>query len=399
MKNELLSSNPGSGIDIVRADGAEYLDSDGKRYIDLNEMCIVLGQNNAAFNSAMEKTFGGITTDKLHPSGAEARLRKYLYESNHGLFSWVHFTVSGSEAVEWAVKLAKRRTGRTEAISFWNSIHGRTELSASMSGLPRRKTGYGPLAPGGVFAPYPNCSACPINMQRGACGFACIDFIERKCKYESAGDAGAIIIEPYQGVGIAAPPDGYMKALFIWAKSRGMLFIMDETQSGMGRTGTMYRYEKLGVEPDMLILGKALGNGMHISCLLSQEAPDPAFMPAILGGVGDYTPACAAGCEVFRQLETGLIGHIQKTGEFLGERLKALEKSSSVAATRCFGLAAAIEFFDGDFCSHICAELLRRGFIVGHSVDPHSIVLKPPYVITEAQLAEFTDTLTELLGL
>ena len=180
-----------------------------------------------------------------------------------------------------------------------------------------------------------------------------------------------------------------MKALYAWAKSKGMMFIMDETQAGMGRSGNMYCYTELGIEPDMLILGKALGNGMHISALLAKQEPEKEMMPALLGGVGGDTLASAAACEVFRQLEGGLLSHVNDTGNILKQRLKQLEEYSCVLETRCVGLAAGIEFRDADVCRQVYDGLTDMGYLIGHSTNPANIVIKPPYVITETQINKF----------
>lgn len=99
----------------------------------------------------------------------------------------------------------------------------------------------------------------------GGCGFACLEMASQIYETASAQDACAVIVEPYQGSGVIVPPEGYLKKLQDWVKARGMLFIVDEIQSGMGRTGRLFRYQQEGLEPDLLLTGKALGNGMHIA--------------------------------------------------------------------------------------------------------------------------------------
>lgn len=380
-------------IDFISASGAVFFDSKGNKYIDMNEMCIVLGQNNDSYIKTLTKALEGITSSKLSLSPSRQQLYQYLMKSTNGDFSAIHFTVSGSEAVEWAVKLAKKMKGKSEVISFWNSIHGRTHFSASMSGLPKRKIGYGPLVPGVIFAPYPDCIHCPVGRSRENCGFACIDLLEQKYKYESAQDVAAVIVEPYQGGTVTIPPDGYMKTLFDWTKSHGMMFIMDEIQSGMGRTGEMYCYQREGIQPDMLLLGKALGNGFHISALLVKDIPQKQLLPALSGGVGDDILACTAACEVFRQLEDGLLDHVRMVGNVLQEGLKTMEQYDCVLETRGIGLVSAIEFKETDSCTIAWKKLYDAGFLTGHSGK--TIILKPPYVITKEQISDFLKVLKQ----
>jgi 4-aminobutyrate aminotransferase-like enzyme len=372
---------------FVSAKGAEFIDKEGKSFIDLDDMCIVLGQSNSEYINSMTSALNGITSGKVGLSSAKQQLYKYIMETTNNDFSGIHLTVSGSEAVEWAVKLAKKMTGKTEIISFWNSIHGRTHLSASISGLPKRKTEYGPLVPGIVFAPYPNCCHCPVNKEKGSCKFDCIRLLDQKYEYESAQDAAAVIVEPYQGAGIIIPPEGYFKALYDWAKSHGMLFIMDEIQSGMGRTGKLYCYQELGIQPDMLLLGKALGNGMHISALLVKDIPSPEFLPALTGGVGDDVLACTAACQVFSQLKGGLLEHVYNVGQQLKKGIESLADNEDILEARCAGLAAAVEFKSNERCVQVWRILHEKGFLAGRINN--AIYVKPPYVITEKQIEGF----------
>ena len=269
---------------FVRASGASYFTADGREFVDLNEMRVVLGQENEAFIRALTDALHSVTAPKNTRFPAKEQLLSLLDEATNGAFAAIHLTSSGSEAVESAVRLAQKLTGRSEILSFWNSIHGRTYLSSSMSGKPQRKAGYGALAPGGVFLPYPDCLSCPMK-RAGGCGFACLEMASQIYETASAQDACAVIVEPYQG---------YLKKLQDWVKARGMLFIVDEIQSGMGRTGRLFRYQQEGLEPDLLLTGKALGNGMHIAAVLSRKPLAKEHLHVFAGGSGDDAVACAA---------------------------------------------------------------------------------------------------------
>lgn len=379
---------PSEQLTFVRAEGAGYTDAQGREYVDLNEMCQVLGQGNGAYIRAMTEAISGVTTGKVGFSSAKAALYAHFMKATRGDFQAIHLTTSGSEAVEWAYRLAKRLTGRTEIISFWNSIHGRTYLSASMSGLPRRKTGYGPLAPGVVLVPYPRCHACPFRESCGKGTYPCLEVAKQQYLYGSAQDAAAVIVEPYQGACIDIAPEGYLQALYQWTREQGMLFIMDEMQAGMGRSGDIFNYQRYGFVPDMLLVGKGLGNGMHISALLTRQIPDVQSLPAVSGGVGDETLGCASACQVFTQLEDGLLDHIRRMGEVMAKGLEPLKEFEAVADVRCIGLAASVEFRRSGDCARVHAMLRERGFFTGHVAD--CITCKPPYVITGEQIARFT---------
>lgn len=383
-----------SSLHFTRGEGASYFTESGKEYVDLNEIRLVLGQNNRAFNQAMVDALSGITTmrgDNL----AKAELLGYLNRTTHGHFSAAHLTSSGTESAENAVRLARKLTGRTEILTFWNSIHGRGILSGSMSGVPRRKAHHGPLAPGLIHLPYPNCTHCPVRKEYGSCGMGCLDLVKDIYSYSSAQDAAAIIVELCQAAGVVLPPPGYMIELQKWAKDHGMLFIVDEVQSGMGRSGEMYLYQKEGLEPDILLLGKALGNGQHISAMLVRELPEKDDLYIYAGGSGDDPIACRAACEVYRQLEDGLMDHIRTVGQVLQQGLKELACSSLIKTSRGVGLSGAIEFYDAEVCAKVGAAVTERGFLPGYGGT--TLFLKPPYVVTEHQILRFLQTLKEIM--
>lgn len=293
------------------------------------------------------------------------------------------------------MRLAKKLTGRTEVISFWNSIHGRTNLSAALSGVPRRKAGYGPLTPGGVFFPYPNCAACPMGKEKCEGEFSCLKLADTIYQQTSAQDVAAIIVEPCQGNGLIFPPAGYLKQLESWARERGILVIVDEIQCGMGHSGQMYLYQQEELEPDMLLLGKALGNGLHIAAMLTRQLPEKGDLRVFAGGSGDDPLACRAACEVFRQLEGGLLEQIAQTGELLNAGLKKLERSPLILETRGKGLLAAVEFHSSDVCRQIQKALYEKGYALG--ILGNVLFCKAPYVVTETQVRGLLSALEELV--
>ena len=379
---------------FVRASGASYFTADGREFVDFNEMRVVLGQGNEAFTQAVTDALRTITAPKNTYAPAKEQLISLLDQATDSAFMSVHLTSSGSEAAESAVRLAQKLTGRSEICAFWNSIHGRTCLSASMSGKPQRKKGYAPLAPGVVFLPYPDCCSCPMKCVSG-CGFACLEMASRIYETASAQDACAVIVEPYQGSGVVMPPKGYLRALQDWARERGMLFIVDEIQSGMGRTGSMFRYQQEGLEPDILLVGKALGNGLHIAAVLSRRPLAKEHLHVFAGGSGDDALACAAACEVFRQLEAGLLWHVQTVSHTLRTGLATMEAHSQVLACRSCGLAAAVVLREEGVCSRVHAALTQRGFLLGRQES--IIFLKPPYVVTNEQVSAFLKALEQEL--
>lgn len=395
----MLQSVTGNhSVDVVDGKGIELYDANGKVYLDLNEISTVLGQKNEHFNKRMTEKLNGLVGGKIANSAEKEKFYRYLSETTGNRFQYVHLTSSGSEASEWAVRMALKMTGRNEVLAFWNSIHGRTYLSASMSGMPRRKQGYAPAAPGVVYGVYPDCAHCPFEKQCDNCKFFCLKFLNEKLKYESSQEIGAVIVEAYQGAGIIVPPKGWLKALQDWAHEHGALFILDEIQSGMGRTGKMYCFEEEGLDPDMLLLGKALGNGIHVGAALMKEAPEDFYRLALVGGAGDTEFTYAAGCAVFEELlENRLLEHIAEVSNYLEEQLFELkEKCTTIKNICCKGLAASIELYDKNLYDDVMPKLKENGLLVG-AAKHNKIVLRPPYVITKENIDDMVSVFENVL--
>ena len=396
---QLKSVTNSNSVDAVDGNGIELIDKKGNVYFDLNEISTVLGQKNDHFNKRIsEKLNNGLVGGKVANSPEKEKFYQYLSDTTGNRFQYVHLTSSGSEASEWAVRMALKMTGRNEVLAFWNSIHGRTYLSASMSGMPRRKQGYAPAASGVVYGVYPDCTHCPFDKDCNNCNFFCLKFLDEKMKYESSQEIGAVIVETYQGAGIIVPPKGWLKALQDWAHEHGAIFILDEIQSGMGRTGKMYCFEEEGLEPDMLLLGKALGNGIHVGAALMKNIPDDFYIPALIGGAGDTELTYAAGCAVFEELlENGLLEHISEVSTYLENRLFELkQKCQNVKNICCKGLAASIEVIDQKFYENVMSKLKENGLLVGPAAN-NKIVLRPPYVITKEQIDHMISIFERLL--
>ena len=387
LSHDILAPVRAQGPELVSGSGAELFDAEGRRYIALNELSVCLGAGNRHFIEVMQQALS-----RPAQSGAvnpyKARLYERLLEVTNGDFSYIHLTSSGSEAAEWAVKLARKLTGKTEVVSYWNSIHGRTQLSASMSGLPKRKTGYGPLDPGVLFTPYPDCLHCPFHCEPQSCRFACLDFLSQQVTFGSAQEIAAVVIELCQGASHLCPPPGYLRALRAWTRERGALLIFDEIQSGMGRTGRMFRYQAEGVVPDFLLIGKALGNGLHIAGFLTSCQPEKQDLYALSGGSGDAVLSCAAACAVFDELcEGGLLDNIRTAGARLRAGLeRCTEKYDKAVQARGEGLALALECAGETSAAAVHNALHRDGYLCGRTGT--ALVFKPPFVLTPEQADE-----------
>lgn len=397
--NLLKSITPTSTFDIIDANGIELYASNGKTYYDLNEISIVLGQKNQHFADRVSARLYGITSMKSGNSFDKKKFYQYLSDTTDYKFQYLHLTSSGSEASEWAVRMALKMTGRNEVLSFWNSIHGRTYLSASMSGMERRKQGYAPSAPGTLYGVYPDCAHCPFEKNCEDCDFFCLKFLDQKMKYESSHEIGAVIVEAYQGSGIIVPPKGWLKALETWTHDHGALFIFDEIQSGMGRTGQMYAFQNEDLNPDMLLLGKALGNGIHVGAVLTKEVPDEFYLSALAGGAGDTELTYTAGCAVFEELlENGMLHHIHEVGDYLKQSFSILkEKYDQIINIECNGLAAYIEINSEDSFQKIQHAMKDQGLLAGF-LPNRKIIFRPPYAIKKKHIDLIVHTIETTLS-
>ena len=167
----------------------------------------------------------------------------------------------------------------------------------------------------------------------------------------------------------------------------------------MGRTGDLYRYTSEGLSPDMLLLGKGLGNGLHISALLTAILPEEKYLHALTGGAGDDALASAASCAVFEELlENGLLDHVKKVSALMAEKLEELRSGCScVKAVRCAGLACAVELESADCLKKALPAFKERGLLVSPSVN-NSFMLKPPYTVTEEQIGKMAAILGDVLA-
>lgn len=393
----------GHVLQVAESNGASIVTDDGKNYIDLSEICVLLGQGNQRF---MQMITDALNHDIGKSSNYKNQLFKLLMETTKGDFEKILLTSSGGEAVECAVRLAHRRTGRSEVVSFWNSVHGRTYLSSSLSGLPVRKTGYGPLAPGIVHAPYPYCYRCPFEKSPDSCKFFCLEFLKQKIVAESSQDIAAVLIEPMQGTGIIMPPEGFMQALREWTSSSGIELILDEIQSGLGRLGQMYQYQEEGIIPEMLLLGKGLGNGLHISALLVRNQVPQENLGAMAGGSGDAPLSCAAACAVLEELSVGsLLANVNQIGAYLREELdKLANRHHCIGDVRGRGTAFGIELVcdratkrpNLKLLRQVLADLRQQGFLLG--AWQSTLTLRPPFSLSLEQAERFIDCLDNILS-
>lgn len=308
-----------------------------------------------------------------------------------------HFANSGTEAIETALKLAMHATGREKFIAFFNSFHGRTlgSLSLTSSKVAQRK-GFKRQALDVVHAPYPNVFRHPFTGQQSDAATvsrACLDWIENRLFKTTTPpeEVAAIIVEAVQGEGGYVPaPKEFLQGLRRICDEHGILLVVDEVQSGMGRTGKMFASEHYDLKPDIVTIAKGIGSGLPIgACVARADLMDwqPGAHASTFGG----NPVCiASALKTIELLENGLIDNAAKVGAYLEEGLrKLMRKHDCIGDVRGLGLMLGVEFVEDratmnpapELRDRVEVECFNRGLII-LGCGANSIRWSPPLIIT-----------------
>jgi 4-aminobutyrate aminotransferase-like enzyme len=312
------------------------------------------------------------------------------------------FLSTGSEAIEAALRLMRRKTGHFEILSFEGGFHGRTFGAASAGGMAGPKRGYGPGVPGMIRAAYPNPYRDPLGLCGGGPEFRrYFDYLDGVVAANSTGSLAGVLVEPYQGAaGFVFPPDGWLTRLVHWARARGMLVTLDEVQSSYGRTGTMWAQEHEGLDVDIMTIGKAIGCGVPVSAVAARAnvfaCLNKGEMSSTLGGNPVASAAVVAVLEIYERED--LVGNSARMGAHIKKRLTDIAaRCPYLGDVRGRGLVMGIEFVKDKGTREPAPELIRpiidgfagRGLLVG-SVGVHGNVIRvaPPLVISQAEADE-----------
>jgi 4-aminobutyrate aminotransferase/(S)-3-amino-2-methylpropionate transaminase len=308
---------------------------------------------------------------------------------------------SGAEADENAVKIARYATKRPAVIAFDNGFHGRTLMTMSLtSKVKPYKLGFGPLAPEVYRAPYAYCYRCPFGMSYPGCGAACADYLEEFfIGHVAAEQTAAIIAEPIQGEGgFVTPPPEYFAKLQAICRKHGILLIIDEIQSGMGRTGKLFAIDHWEIEPDIVTTAKSLAGGMPLSAITGRaEIMNQSHVGGLGGTYGGNPLSCKAALAVLDIfLKDGLLKRAEELGEKLRNRFLAMqEKFELIGEVRGKGPMLAMELVRdrvtkepaGDEAHKLTDLCLKKGLVILCCGAHHNVVrFLMPLVITDEQL-------------
>jgi len=374
----LLQNYSRYDVEFVKGNGFYLYDESGKEYIDfLAGIAVnIFGYSNHEIKSAVKTQLDKIwhQSNLFRSSGQEQLAQKLAKKAN---LDRVFFCNTGTEANEAAIKFARRwGKERTTIITALGGFHGRTMGSLAASGQYKLWDGFYPLTPGFRYVPFGDMEAV---------------------KYSFSSDVCAIMIEPIQGEsGIIVPPAGYLNELREFCTKHNTLLIVDEVQSGMGRTGKFFAHQWEDITPDIITLAKGIANGIPLGAVICTESVGSVMTPGSHGTTfgGNPLALAAANCVVDLIDEVVLESNLN-----LGEKIKnslALLYSDKIKSIRGKGLMLGIEFVPGISAKEIAKKLLDCGYVVGTSGNS-VIRLLPPFIITENEIVKFVLKLKELI--
>jgi predicted acetylornithine/succinylornithine family transaminase len=358
---------------IESGDGTYVTDTNGRRYLDFIAGIAVnsIGHRNPVLVDAIrEQADKLIHISNVFYSIPQLQLAELLVQ--HSCMDRVYFVNSGAEANEGAIKLARKwgreeKHGAFEIISALNSFHGRTLAAVTATGTERYKAPFAPLPPGFVTVPYDDVDAIKQATTPTTC---------------------AILLEVIQGEGgVNVPADDYLRRIRAWCDEQKILLMLDEVQTGIGRTGTLFAYEQTGIEPDAMTLAKGLAGGVPIGAILAKEPYASAFVPGDHGSTFGGNPlATAAGYAVLKYIiDEDLPRQVHEKGDRLLARLHSLEdRHNGITEVRGRGLLCAVQF-ESDIAERVVSSCLEAGLLI-NQLKPNAIRLMPPLTVKEEEL-------------
>ncbi|MCP9486418.1 MAG: acetylornithine/succinylornithine family transaminase [Gaiellaceae bacterium MAG52_C11] len=375
----LLPTYARADVTFVSGEGCWLTDTNGTRYLDLlgGIAVVSLGHLHPAPLAAAHAQLDTLWhTSNLYGTEPMARLAALLsarFAAASGRGSRAFFCNSGAEAVEAALKWARKATRRPEVVALENSFHGRTHGALAVTGQPAKRAAWEPLAP--------------------VARFACLNDIASLAAAVGPQTA-AILIEPVQGEGGIHPAKAeFLAAARSLADEHGALLLYDEVQCGVGRTGTFFAWEQSGVAPDALTLAKGLANGLPIGALLVADSAPEGFAPGDHGSTFGGNPvACAAACAVVETIDSDLLAQVSANGATLASGLAALPAVDLVRG-RGLMLGAELDRPAGP----VSAAALEAGLLVG-TAGESVLRLVPPLTVSAEELEHGLAILQEVLA-
>ena len=371
-------------VTLVKGQGARVWDEGGREYLDFvgGWACDSLGHCHPVVVEAVTAQAQTlIQVSNQFYTIPQIRLAELLVQ--HSCLDKVFFCNSGAEANEGAVKLARRYgkrylDGAYEIITTTNSFHGRTLAMVAATGQAKFQQPYLPLPVGFVNVGYSNVDAIKAATTSRTC---------------------AVMLEPLQGEGgVNLPGDNYLAAVRKWCDQKGVLLILDEIQTGVGRLGTLFAYEQSGIEPDIMTLAKGLAGGIPIGAILAKDKADVFALGEHGSTFGGNPVACAAGCATLKFIiDNDIAGNARRVGQYFASGLEKLkQKFQFITDVRGRGLLLAMEF-SSDIAQSVVMACLDRGLLVNR-LKPNALRFMPPLIIGKGEVDEALGILDRALA-
>lgn len=408
----------GSKVFAAEAKGALIKDVDGNVFIDFASGIGVV--NIGHCDNDVTKAIHEQTDKYIHTSINVCQYEPYVAlaeklcalvigETNKKAM----FANSGAEAIENAVKIARKYTGKTAIISLESSFHGRTYMAMSITSKTKPyKYGFAPFNSDTYKLPSPNCYRCSLGKECTTCNLACARRLAEMLESELAPEmVAAVIVEPVQGEGgFIVPPSGYLEAIQEICNNNNILLVIDEIQAGFSRTGRMFSYQHSDIEPDIITMSKSIAGGLPLSAVVGKADIMDAPISGSIGGTYCGNPvACAAALAVIEKMEKeDFPSKALHIGAYLTARLNAMsQKYSIIGDIRGQGAMVAVEFVKDretkgpykEIVEKIINECLLHGVIfISAGIYGNCIRFLPPLVITDEQLAYGMDILEDAIA-
>ena len=397
-------------MQLVRGSMQHLYDQNGKEYLDCFAGVSVVncGHCNPDITKEICKQVETLQhTCTIYLTEPIVNLAESLAQVTPGELQKTFFCSSGTEANEGAALLATLHTNHHEFIALRQGLHGRTKLTMSLTGIGMWRTDPSPV--GGIhFAPNAYCYRCPLGKRHPECNLACADEIENVIKFSTSGQVAAFFAEPIQGNGgIITPPAGYFQRVKEILDHYGILLVMDEVQTGFGRTGKWFACEHYGINPDIMTMAKALGNGTPVGAFTATAAVADSYTRPGASTLGGNPVTATASLATLRYLkEHNLPERAAKLGTYLKKGLQELQqRHPAIGDVRGLGLMLGAEIIlpDGsaasDWVDAILEDLKNKGFLVGKNGPGRNVLaFQPPLVIEESDLARLLEALDDSLG-
>jgi acetylornithine/N-succinyldiaminopimelate aminotransferase len=376
------------GIVVARAEGSTVWDAAGRAWLDL-----LAGMGVANVGHAHPEVVAAVRAQAvrhLHVmvygefvQEAQVRLAARLAGLLAPPLEVVYLTSSGAEAIEGALKTARKATGRSRLVAFEGGFHGDTMGALSVGGNPVYRAPFGPLLPDVLHLPFDDVGALGAIDERTA----------------------AVVVEPVQAeAGVRIPAAGFLPALRRRCDETGALLVLDEVVTGFGRTGTLFAHQRWGVVPDLLVLAKALGGGLPLGAFVGSRAVmgtlahDPPL--AHVTTFGGHPVSCAAGLAALDVLlRDDLPARAARLGARLLEALRPLVGTGGLVSVRGLGLLLGLEFADAAACARFAARAFAGGLVLNWTLHRDTVVrLAPPLVLTDAEAERAVAGIAGALG-